>query len=206
MTIGVHPGRLKEMTWRDKVALVTGGSRGIGRAICLGFARHGANVVVASRTEVDTSAGPDFTRYPPGTIHDTARMIQAEGGSAVGIKCDVTRSDDIRHLVDAALARFGRIDILVNNAGIDCESRVVDMDIDLLDGCLAVNGYARMLLCKFALPGMVARGSGSIFCITSGAARGYRPGRVGYSMSKAALERMFLSLAEEVRPAQIAVN
>jgi NAD(P)-dependent dehydrogenase (short-subunit alcohol dehydrogenase family) len=206
MTIGVDPGRLKEMTLGDKVALVTGGSRGIGRAICLGLARHGAKVVVASRTEVDTSAGTEFTRYAAGTIHDTARMIQAQGNSAVGIKCDVAQPDDIRHLVDATLARFGRIDILVNNAGIDCESPVVDMDIDLLDRCLAVNVRAPLLLCKFALPGMVARGSGSIFCITSGAARGYRPGRVGYSMSKAALERMFLSLAEEVRPAQIAVN
>ena len=82
----------------------------------------------------------------------------------------------------------------------------VRADVDLLDRCLAVNVRAPLLLCKFALPGMVARGSGSIFCITSGAARGYRPGRVGYSMSKAALERMFLSLAEEVRPYDIAVN
>jgi NAD(P)-dependent dehydrogenase (short-subunit alcohol dehydrogenase family) len=194
------------MTLRDKVALVTGGSRGIGRAICVGFAAQGAKVVVASRTEVDTSTGTELTRYAAGTIHDTARMIQARGGSAVGIKCDVTQADDIRNLVDVTLARFGRIDIVVNNAGIDCESPVVDIDIDLLDRCLAVNVRAPLLLCKYALPGMLARGAGSIFCISSGAARDYRPDRVGYSMSKAALERMFLNLAEEVRPADIAVN
>jgi len=194
------------MTLRDKVALVTGGSRGIGRAICLGFAAQGAKVVVASRTEVDTSTGTQFTRYAAGTIHDTVRMIEAQAGSAAGIRCDVTQADDIRRVVDVTLKRFGRIDILVNNAGIDCESPVVDMDVDLLDRCLAVNVRAPLLLCKFALPGMLAQGSGSIFCISSGAARGYRPGRVGYSMSKAALERMFLNLAEEVRPAHIAVN
>jgi NAD(P)-dependent dehydrogenase (short-subunit alcohol dehydrogenase family) len=194
------------MTLRDKVALVTGGSRGIGRAICVGLAAQGAKVVVASRTEVDTSTATEFTRYAAGTVHDTARIIEAQGGSAVGMKCDVTQADDIRHLIDATVARFGRIDILVSNAGIDCESPVVDMDVDLLDRCLAVNVRAPLLLCRFALPGMLAQGSGSIFCITSGSARGYRPRRVGYSMSKAALERMFLSLAEEVRPADIAVN
>jgi NAD(P)-dependent dehydrogenase (short-subunit alcohol dehydrogenase family) len=83
---------------------------------------------------------------------------------------------------------------------------VVDLEIDMLDRCLAVNVRGPLVLCKFALPSMIGQRSGSIFCITSGAARGYRPGRVGYSMSKAALERMFLSLAEEVRPYDIAVN
>ena len=127
------------MTLRDKVALVTGGSRGIGRVICLGFAEQGAKVVVASRSEVDTAAGAEFATYASGTIHDTAQMIQAQGGSAIGIKCDVTQVEDIRHLVEATLTHFGRIDILVNNAGVDCESSVVDVDLDLLDRCLAVN-------------------------------------------------------------------
>jgi NAD(P)-dependent dehydrogenase (short-subunit alcohol dehydrogenase family) len=206
-------GRLDEvpaggamMTLQDKVAIVTGGSRGIGRAICLGLAAHGANVVVAARTDLDTSAGTKFEKYASGTIHDTTRMIQQRGGTAIGMKCDVTQVEDIRRLVAHTVDHFGRIDVLVNNAGIDCESPVVDLETDLLDRCLAVNVRGPLLLCKFALPYMIARRSGAIFCITSGAARGYRPGRVGYSMSKAALERMFLSLAEEVRPYNIAVN
>ncbi len=194
------------MTLQNKVALVTGGSRGIGRAICLGLASQGAKVVVAARTEVETSAGTPFETFAAGTIHTTVQRIQQHGGTAVGIRCDVMQVKDIHHLVEQTLDHFGRLDVVVNNAGIDCESPVVDLGVDLLDRCLAVNVRGPLILCKAALPSMIAQRSGSIFCITSGAARAYRPGRVGYSMSKAALERMFLSLAEEVRPYNIAVN
>ena len=83
---------------------------------------------------------------------------------------------------------------------------MAELDVDLLDRCLAVNVRGPLLLCKFGLPAMIARGAGSIMGITSGSARNYREARVGYSMSKAALERMFLSLAEEARPHNIAVN
>ena len=192
---------------QGKVAIVTGGSRGIGRAICTGLAARGAKVVVASRTEVDRSTKTEFEKYASGTIGDTAKLIESQGGQALAVRCDVTQSEDIQRLAAAALDHFGRIDVVVAGAGIDCESPVADLDIDLLDRCLATNVRAPLLLCKFALPSMISRGEGgSIFCITSGAARAYREGRVGYSMSKAALERMFLNLAEEVRPHNIAVN
>ena len=192
---------------RGKIAIVTGGSRGIGRAICQGLAAEGCGVVVTSRTEVDESADRQFRRHSSGTIHKTALAIQQLGGQSLAVKCDLSYSDDIRRLVDTTLEHFGRIDILVSNAGIDCESSVTDLEVEALDQCLALNIRAPMLLCKYALPAMIEQGSGgSIFAVTSGAARGYRPGRVGYSMSKAALDRMFLSLAEEVRPHNMAVN
>ena len=194
------------MRLAGKVAIVTGGSRGIGRAVCMGLAAEGAAVVAAARTEEDASARSQYARYASGTVHDTARVIAERGGTALGVRCDVTRAEDIAGLVDAALRRFGRIDVVVSNAGVDCESPVVDLDVELLDRCLAVNVRAPMLLFKYALPTMIAQGSGSMFGITSGSARAYREGRVGYSMSKAALDRMLLSLAEELRPHNIAVN
>ena len=164
-------------------------------------------MVVASRTETDISDRSEYPRYAAGTINDTARAIAAAGGEALPVRCDVSDASDLQRLVAETLQHFGRIDILVSNAGIDCESPVVDLDVDLLDRCLAVNVRGPILLCKYVLPAMVSqRSGGSIFCVTSGAARGYRPGRVGYSMSKAALDRTFLSLAEEVREHDIAVN
>ena len=190
-----------------KVAIVTGASRGIGRAICQGLAHHGVKVVAASRTETDNSAGTRFAKYASGSISDTVEGIKEAGGTAVAVRCDVSNSRDIERLVAAALEAFGRIDILASNAGIDCESPVAGLDVDLLDRCLAVNVRAPILLCRFALPAMISQGSGgSIFGITSGSALTYREGRVGYSMSKAALERTLLSLAGEVEPHGIAVN
>ena len=192
---------------RGKVAIVTGGSRGIGRAMSLAIAAAGAQVVVASRTEHEPPPDSPFLKYGSGTINDTARRIAQSGGEALPVACDVTKSEDLRRLADQTIEHFGRIDIVVSNAGVDCESAVMDLEEDLLDRCLTVNIRGPILLCKYVLPAMVQqKGGGSIFCITSGASLGYREGRVGYSMSKAALERAYLSLAEEVREHDIAVN
>lgn len=196
----------RDMDLTGKVAIVTGGSRGIGRAVSRGLAFAGAKVVVASRTEEEVGPGAEFERYAAGNIHDTVQSIIGDGGEAVAVRCDVTNPSDLQNLVRTTVSHYGGIDILFSNAGIDCESPVVDLDPDLLDRALAVNVRAPLLLCKFALPTMLARSSGSIVGVTSGSARGYREGRVAYSMSKAALERMFLSMAEELRPHNIAVN
>lgn len=192
---------------KGKVAIVTGASRGIGRAMSLAFAAAGAQVIVAARTENEPPADSPFVKYGSGTINDTARQIAAAGGEALAIPCDVAKLEDIQHLADRTVKHFGRIDIVVSNAGVDCESPVVDLEEDLLDRCLTVNIRGPILLCKYVLPAMIEqKGGGSIFCITSGASQGYREARVGYSMSKAALDRAYLSIAEEVREHDIAVN
>ncbi len=192
---------------RGKVAIVTGGSRGIGRSVCMAFAAAGAQVVVASRTIHEPPPDSPFLKYGSGTINDTAKQIAEAGGEALAIPCDVTRSEDLRHLADRTVKHFGRIDIVVSNAGVDCESPVVDLEEDLLDRCLTVNVRGPILLCKYVLPAMIEQKSGgSIFCISSGASLGYREGRVRYSMSKAALDRAFLSIDEEVREHDVAVN
>jgi NAD(P)-dependent dehydrogenase (short-subunit alcohol dehydrogenase family) len=191
----------------NKIAIVTGGSRGIGRAICHGLAAQGCNVIVSSRTEENFRDIPDYQQYAGGTIHDTVKTIVDNGGNAFAHRCDVSKAGDIESLCSFAYQKFGRIDILVSNAGIDCESPVVDLPVSLIDDCLAVNIRSHILLCKYALPHIIDHGEGgSIFAVSSGASRGYREGRVGYSMSKAAVDRMFLSLAEEVKPHDIAVN
>ena len=195
------------MSLEGKVAVVTGGSRGIGRAICLALGAAGAQVVVASRTEVDRSQQSDFPKYASGTINDTAQEIALAGGEALPVRCDVTSADDLQELVSKTLEHFGRIDIAISNAGVDCESPVAELDLDQLDRCIAVNIRGPILLCKYVMPAMFTqKRGGSIFCVTSGAALGYREGRVGYSMSKAALDRAYMSLAEEVRDHDIAVN
>ncbi len=195
------------MSLEGKVAVVTGGSRGIGRSICLALGAAGAKVVVASRTEVDSSNDSAFPKYAAGTINDTAQEIALSGGEALPVPCDVSSADDLQALVSKTLDHFGRIDIAISNAGVDCESPVPELDLELLDRCIAVNIRGPILLCKYVLPAMFTqKRGGSIFCVTSGAALGYREGRVGYSMSKAALDRAYLSLAEEVREHDIAVN
>ncbi|MDA0264305.1 MAG: SDR family NAD(P)-dependent oxidoreductase [Chloroflexi bacterium] len=190
-----------------KVAIITGGSRGIGRSMSLAIAAAGAQVVVASRTENEPPPDSPFIKYGSGTINDTARQIAEAGGEALPVPCDVTKTEDLRNLVERTIKHFGRIDIVVSNAGVDCESPVAELDEALLDRAINVNIRGPILLCKYVLPAMFEqKGGGSIFCITSGASLGYREGRVGYSMSKAALDRAYLSLAEEVREHNIAVN
>jgi len=192
------------MKLKGKVAIVTGASRGIGKAIALGFAREGAKVVVAARSEKVREGGIE------GTIYKTAEEIQTLGQSAFPIKCDVTDEQSINEMVEKTMSKFGRIDILVNNSGIGFYSPTIETPLKHWELVLKVNLTGPFLCSKAVVPKMVEEKSGSIINISSLAAneKGEKtvPYGLVYAVSKAALDRFTWGLAEEVKPHNIAVN
>jgi NAD(P)-dependent dehydrogenase (short-subunit alcohol dehydrogenase family) len=133
-----------------KVAIVTGASQGIGRAICLEFARQGAFVIAAARNVAK--------------LEETARQGE---GRIVPQACDVTKSADIQALVDTAVNRFGSLDILVNNAGVSIPAPLVDTSEETWDDIMATNVKGTFLGIKHAIPALAASGGGSIINIGS---------------------------------------
>lgn len=192
----------------DKIALITGASRGIGQAIAELFAAEGARVVCAARTIND---GDHFLE---GSLSNTVNRIEANGGVAIAVAANVSAEEDCHRLVDTAIERFGRVDILVNNAALNYYVPTVDYEVKKWMRAFAVNVHGPFMLSKFVLPGMIERNSGAIINISSGAAIG--PGRGPYEIeghggtmygsTKAALERMTQGLAQEVQHHNIAVS
>jgi NAD(P)-dependent dehydrogenase (short-subunit alcohol dehydrogenase family) len=187
-----------------KVAIVTGASRGIGRALAIGLADAGAAVVCAARTEVESTHGL------PGTIHATVDAIAARGHQAIAVRCDIGRERDIVALVEASLAGFGRIDVLVNNAMTPTRAPFVESTVEQWDESMQVNVRSLYLTCQAVMGPMSDTGGGSIINISSGAADpkivGLPPGFLTYSVAKAAMERFSTALADELAPLGIAVN
>jgi len=188
------------MKLEGKVAIVTGGSRGIGKQICKTFAQEGAAVVVVARTE---TPGGKLS----GTIHQTAEEIRAMGGTALPIRTDITVDADVENMVKKTLEAFGRIDILVNDAAANFNAFVVDLPVKRWDLMMRVNLRGTFICSKAVLPTMIAQKSGNIMAMTSIAAkRGAPPGEVCYSITKAGIELFCWGLASEVKEHNIAVN
>jgi citronellol/citronellal dehydrogenase len=189
---------------RGKIAVVTGASRGIGKAIALGYAREGATVVIAARSETQPH------ERLPGTIYETAEQIEALGGRALAVRCDVTDEASVNAMVEKTLAEFGRIDVLVNNAAVEFQSKVVDMQPKRWEIIFRVGLTGPFLCCKAVLPAMIAQRAGSIINITShaGSERGTRTVNysAAYAATKAGLDRFTYALAAEVGEYGIAVN
>jgi citronellol/citronellal dehydrogenase len=189
---------------QGKIAIVTGASRGIGKAIALGYAREGATVVVAARSESAPS------ERLPGSIHETAEQIQGLGGRALAIRCDVTDEASVNTMVQTTLAKFGRVDILVNNAAVDFPSGVTEMTLKRWEVVLRVGLTGPFVCCRAVLPGMISQQSGSIINISSQAGSERATGTVGYSpayaVTKAGLDRLTWAVAAEAGRHNIAVN
>jgi 3-oxoacyl-[acyl-carrier protein] reductase len=181
------------MKLKDKVALVTGGGRGIGKAIALAYAREGAKLAICART------GPE--------IEQSAKEIQLTGVEATGWVCDVSLEPSVRALVTNIIEKFGRIDVLVNNAGVMTRPvTTTEFEVKKWDYTMAVNLRGPFLMCRAVLPIMMKQRSGSIINVSSMIGRGAYPNFIAYATSKWGLEGFTQSLAAEVRSSQIRVN
>jgi 3-oxoacyl-[acyl-carrier protein] reductase len=177
---------------KDKVAIITGAGRGIGRAVALGYAREGAHVVVAART--------------PEEIHATAAQICDLGARALAVECDVSQEDQVRNLVNQTLEEFGRLDVLVNNAGVANIRPVWGMPRASFERVLAVNLVGTFLCTKHAWKPMMRAGGGAIINVSSlGGLQGY-PLLSAYCASKWGQIGFTKACAEEGKKVNIRVN
>ncbi len=188
------------MSFAGKSVIVTGASRGVGKAIAVELGRRGAAVVCAARASADNPL------RLPGTVDETAQLVSEAGGVGLAVPCDLTSDDDISRLIEVTMERFGRLDILVNNAAVTFGG---DMDIDMkrFDIMMRINVRAPLLATRLAQPHLAAApGGGRILNVGSVTATGYFPTMMTYGMSKAALEHLTVTSAAVLRDSNIAVN
>jgi NAD(P)-dependent dehydrogenase (short-subunit alcohol dehydrogenase family) len=177
---------------KDKVTIITGGGRGIGKAIALGFADEGSDIVVAARTEEEINA--------------TAKMIRSRGRKALALLCDVTNEDQVRSVVEKTLDTFERIDVLINNAGMGGMRPVWGTTRSNFDRMLAVNLTGTFLFTKHVWKPMREKGGGAIVNVSSlGGLKGYRL-LTAYCASKWGQIGFTMACAEEGKLDNIRVN
>ena len=181
------------MNFSEKTAVVTGGSRGLGRAICLELARCGANVVLCY-------AGNEAA------ANETVAACESLGARAAAIRCDVSKEDEVKALMDAALKTFGRIDILVNNAGITKDGLMMRMSEAQWDAVLTVNLKSAFNFIHAVTPIMARQKGGSIINMSSVVGVSGNAGQCNYSASKAGMIGLAKSIAKEMGPRGIRAN
>jgi citronellol/citronellal dehydrogenase len=188
-------------TLAGKTLFITGASRGIGLAIALRAARDGANVVIAAKSSVPN---PKL----PGTIHSAAAEIEAAGGRALAVKCDIREDADVRAAVDAAVERFGGIDILVNNASAISLTGTLDTPMKRFDLMFGVNVRGTFLCSQACLPHLLRADNPHILTLSPPLnmdPNWFGP-HVAYTMAKYGMSQCVLGMAEEFRERGVAVN
>ena len=176
-----------------RTAVVTGGSRGIGRAVCIALAKQGCNVVV-NYCHGEAAAA------------ETVELCRAEGVEAAAVQADVSIAEDCKKLFEAAVKAFGRVDILVNNAGITRDNLILRLSEEDFDAVLDANLKGAFLCCKEAARRMVRQRYGRIINLSSVVALRGNAGQTNYSASKAGLLGLTKSLARELASRNVTVN
>jgi glucose 1-dehydrogenase len=181
------------MSLNGKVAIVTGGNSGIGRSIALGLAKAGASLVI------------DYVVHPEAT-EALEREIVALGEAAIGVAADVSRVDELQKLVDAAVAKFGRVDIMVNNAGVETRTSVLDTTEAQYDRVLSINLKSAFFGTQVAARQMMKQGGGGrIINITSVHEDWPMPGNTAYCLAKGGMRMLTRTAGVELAPHGILV-
>ena len=181
------------MKLKDKVAVITGGGRGIGKAIAQAYAREGAKLALCARTGDE--------------LDQTIKELQALDVEARGWSCDVSLEDPVNDFIVNVQKHFGRIDVLVNNAGVMTRpTPMTEIDVKKWDYTMAVNLRGPFLISRAVVPIMTQQKSGSIINVSSMIGRGAYANFLAYATSKWGLEGFTQTLAAEVRGAKIRVN
>jgi len=181
------------MLFKDKIAIVTGGSQGIGEALALGFSREGATVAIVNRSHQDRAA-------------KVLKTIEAAGGKAAAFRADCSRVSEIEQVVGEIVQRFGGVDILVNNAGVFRPVPIEETTEAVWDEQLDLNLKGGFFFIRSVLPHLRKRGGGKIINISSIAGEAGFPNSAAYCASKGGLTNMTRALALELAAANINVN
>jgi glucose 1-dehydrogenase len=181
------------MSLQGKVAIVTGGNSGIGKAIALGLAKAGASIVI------------DYVAHPEAT-EALEREIAALGDTSIGVEADVSSVRELQTLIDTAVAKFGRLDIMVNNAGVETRTSVLDTTEDQYDKVLAINLKSAFFGTQIAAKQMVKQGGGGrIINITSVHEDWPMPGNTAYCLAKGGMRMLTRTAGVELAPHGICV-
>lgn len=193
MSDGIHPDL------HGRVALVTGASRGIGKAIAIRLAAEGADVAVVAKSE-------QSTERLPGSIHETADAIRAIGRRALAVPADVRDEEAVRGAVERTVAELGRLDILINNAGAIWAKPILETPPKRFDLVMGVNVRAAYVASYYALPHMVRQRWGHIVNMCPRLSTDPKPGKVAYMISKLGMAQVAIGVAAEHANDNVAAN